>query len=111
MGNNLLPANLGSSFAVKQVHSGDGHRCVLSTDARVKCFGEGEYGKLGSGATTDIKGIDFDLVPDVIFPVGFTVTALSSGSGYIVHHCAISADNNSVSKLEMAQLRMHCLLC
>merc|ERR1719295_2122920 len=47
MGVALLVVDLGTSFLVKQVSSGVFHRCVLSLDGRVKCFGNG-VGKFGS---------------------------------------------------------------
>ena len=36
MGDDLLFVNLGPSFVVKELQSGNNHRCVLSTDGRVK---------------------------------------------------------------------------
>jgi len=92
MSSNLLIVNLGSSFVVKQVTAGFYHRCVLSTDNRVKCFGKGTYGMLGSGSEDDI-GSDMtgDDVPTVDFGVGFNVTALATGGGELYHRCAVSA--------------------
>jgi len=91
MGVNLLIVDLGSSFVVKQVSSGHDHRCVLSMDGRVKCFGEGEYGMLGSGSEASIgSDVTGDDLPTVDFGVDFNVTALATGEGNVKHHCALS---------------------
>jgi len=91
MGSNLLIVNLGSSFVVKQVSSGYAHRCVLSIDGRVKCFGWGEDGQLGSGSEANIlSNVTGDDLPTVDFGIDFNVTALATGEGDVKHHCALS---------------------
>jgi len=78
MGSNLLIVDLGSSFIVKQVSAGYAHRCVLSMDGRVKCFGRGDCnsfgdgtcGALGIGSAVDTSNM-IDDVPMVDFGVNF----------------------------------------
>ncbi|MCP4752842.1 MAG: hypothetical protein GY866_18305, partial [Proteobacteria bacterium] len=43
----------GGSPAAIQVTTGAEHTCALLTDGTITCWGEGEYGRLGNGATTD----------------------------------------------------------
>jgi len=91
MGSNLLIVDLGSFFVVKQVSAGSGHRCVLSMDGRVKCFGDGYNGQLGSGSEASIgSNVTGDDLPTVDFGVDFNVTALATGEGSGSHHCALS---------------------
>merc|ERR1719347_812744 len=91
MGSNLLIVDLGSFFVVKQVSAGSGHRCVLSMDGRVKCFGDGYNGQLGSGSEASIgSDVTGDDLPTVDFGVDFNVTALATGEGDVSHHCALS---------------------
>jgi len=91
MSSNLLIVDLGSFFVVKQVSAGYAHRCVLSMDGRVKCFGYGLNGVLGSGSTASIgSDVTGDDLPTVDFGVDFNVTALATGDGWKFHHCALS---------------------
>lgn len=44
MGDNLKEVNWGSDFVIKQIAPCGGHTCGLSTNKRVKCFGDAQYG-------------------------------------------------------------------
>ncbi|MFM8506970.1 MAG: RCC1 domain-containing protein, partial [Actinomycetota bacterium] len=64
-------------------------------DATVKCFGEGDNGRLGSGATTDIgrsAAVMGDALTAVQLGSGRTAKAIATGA---VHSCAL-LDNDSV---------------
>ncbi|MDA2956147.1 MAG: hypothetical protein O3A44_02190, partial [Actinomycetota bacterium] len=54
MGDALAAVNLGAGRSVRAVSVGNLHTCALLDNASVKCFGEGDNGRLGYGATTDI---------------------------------------------------------
>ena len=56
MGNNLLFVDLGADCAVTHVSGGVTHTCVLCSNSKVKCFGDGRYGQLGNGAKTSLGG-------------------------------------------------------
>ena len=38
---------------ITAISTGSSHTCAITTAGTVKCWGKGEYGKLGNGATTD----------------------------------------------------------
>ena len=66
--------------------------CIDCANCR-QCFGKGSNGVLGNGGTSAIGSDQTgDDVPYVYFGANFTPTALSTGDGYIFHHCALSAD-------------------
>lgn len=48
MGDALRPLPLGDGFVVKQLAVGASHACALSMKGEVKCWGNGEFGLLGS---------------------------------------------------------------
>ncbi|MEO7036487.1 MAG: hypothetical protein ABI548_21260 [Polyangiaceae bacterium] len=51
--------HLGDTRALNQVRAvavGTGHRCVLGSDERVRCWGENEHGQLGTGDTVGREG-------------------------------------------------------
>ena len=45
--------NLGTGMTAKQVSVGWDHTCAILNDDTLKCWGEGDYGRLGIGSTTD----------------------------------------------------------
>ena len=64
-GNALTPVSVSGLSNVAQIaSSGDRHNCALLTNGRVKCWGEGQYGRLGNGSTrdsgtpVDVRGLD-----------------------------------------------------
>ena len=59
VGDDETPASVGAvqvggSVSVAQVSAGFDHTCVLLQDGTVKCWGRGEYGRLGYGNVNDI---------------------------------------------------------
>ena len=51
MGANLSAIALGLGRTVRTVVGGEGHTCALLDDASIKCWGRGDFGQLGQGAT------------------------------------------------------------
>lgn len=49
VGNSLPVVNLGTGFSIAKVVGGSKHACIITTDAKVKCFGFNFVGQLGLG--------------------------------------------------------------
>ena len=86
MGIQLSTVDLGLDFVVKSVHSGYDQRCALSTDGRLKCWGNALSGALANGAS---NAFGYDIGDAVEFSLGSNVSVLSSGDGLSTHHCAM----------------------
>ncbi|NBO84786.1 MAG: hypothetical protein EBV14_05520, partial [Actinobacteria bacterium] len=94
MGNALLPVNLGSGRTVRAVSTGTAHTCVLLDDATIKCFGEGDAGRLGRGSTADV-GRTAASMGNALLPInlgtGRTAKAIATGAA---HTCALLDDDS-----------------
>ena len=77
----------GSIFTDTTLSSGYSHTCAILDNGSVSCWGRGNYGQLGNGATSDKS------TPTLTSSLGTGRTAVASGSS---HTCAI-LDNGSVS--------------
>lgn len=64
---------------------GEAHSCVLTTTGTVRCWGEGDDGRLGYGDTNDIGIVDTPAVNGNV-PLGGKATAIAAGDQ---HTCAI----------------------
>ena len=84
-----LISSLGTGRTAVALSSGGTHTCAILDNGAVSCWGDGSYGQLGNGATSD------KTTPTLTSSLGTgrTAVALSSG-GY--HTCAI-LDNGAVS--------------
>ena len=77
---------------ISQISSGKLHTCALNTDSEVLCWGYGDSGRLGSGATdntntaTNVKSIDGQS----------NLTGISQVSAGGSHTCAIQSADGSV---------------
>ena len=95
MGANLRAIALGSGRTVRTAVGGEGHTCALLDDASIKCWGRGNFGQLGQGAT-EHRG-------DAASEMGANLSAIALGtdrSGVAVaaggsHSCAL-LDNYSL---------------
>ncbi|MCP5493673.1 MAG: putative Ig domain-containing protein [Leptospiraceae bacterium] len=81
IGDDEIPASIGNvdiGETVIQVSSGLKHTCVLLSTGNVKCWGEGNHGRLGYGSSTDLGKTE---VPSSYgnVNVGGTVTQISAG--------------------------------
>ena len=95
MGDALAAVNLGAGRSVRAVSAGNLHTCALLDNATVKCFGEGDNGRLGYGATTDIgrtMASMGDGLPAVDLGTGRTAKLLATGAA----HTCVVLDNDAV---------------
>ncbi len=94
MGNALLPVNLGTGRTVRAVSTGTAHTCALLDDATIKCFGEGDAGRLGRGSTADV-GRTAASMGNALLPInlgaGRTAKAIATGAA---HTCALLDDDS-----------------
>ncbi len=78
-----------------EIVSGSAHTCVRYNQGSVKCFGDGAFGQLGHGSTTDLADVPEELGGNLRFVnlgTGRTAKMLAAG---ISHTCAI-LDNDSL---------------
>ena len=95
MGDALAAVNLGAGRSVRVVSAGNLHTCALLDNASVKCFGEGDNGRLGYGATTDIGRTTASMgdgLPAVDLGTGRTAKLLATGAA----HTCVVLDNDAV---------------
>jgi alpha-tubulin suppressor-like RCC1 family protein len=101
IGDNELPSSIGpislttaSGVIATQISVGFYHSCALLSDGSVKCWGDNEFGQLGTGNTDNIGD---DELPSSIGPVRvttnrrLTVTALQAAS---YHTCVLLSDHS-----------------
>ena len=96
MGDNLTIVNLGTGRTATAISmDNSNHTCVILDNDAVKCWGDGQYGKLGSGGTS-ILGDGANEMGDnltiVNLGTGRTATAISPAR---YHTCAL-LDNAAV---------------
>jgi alpha-tubulin suppressor-like RCC1 family protein len=68
---------------IQYLSSGTGFNCVLFVDGKVKCWGHGAFGVLGSGNTNDIGDTPSEMGTNLQyldFGTGVTIAELSCGS-------------------------------
>ena len=55
----LVAINLGTGRTTKAISAGDKYTCALLDDDKIKCWGKGEYGRLGQNSTENLgDGVD-----------------------------------------------------
>ncbi len=95
IGDNETPAavgalDLGSAHGVIEISAGATHTCALLDDGTVRCWGNGERGRLGYGNTNDIGDDETPVsAGPVDFGAGRGVVELAAGEGF---SCAILDD-------------------
>eukprot|EP01083_Nonionella_stella_P254996 875735_1 len=93
MGDNLTEIDLGSGFSVSKIACARSHTCALSTNNKVKCWGQNSAGQLGLGNTF--------ILGDEPGEMGDNLTEVDLGSDFIPieitaaadHTCALSANH------------------
>ena len=87
-GNTTTGDGCGACQQVAAVSAGTHHACVLITDGRLKCWGEGHSGALGLGDTQDWGAMPGEMLslPAVDLGTGRTAVAVSAASN---HTCAV----------------------
>lgn len=90
-----INVDLGTSRSAKDIKLGHQHGCALMDNNKVKCWGEGNYGRLGIGSNTDIGNSGGELgnsLQEVDLGSGRTVKSIATG---IYHNCAL-LDNSQI---------------
>jgi len=86
---NPSTVNMGSGITAKAIVAGESHTCAILNNSAIKCWGEGEDGRLGTG-----KNRDEESPPNSINRLGTGRTAMGITAGN-AHTCAI-LDNSSI---------------
>jgi alpha-tubulin suppressor-like RCC1 family protein len=106
LGNNLPAVNLGTGRTATAISAGQNTTCAILDNGQVKCWGRGEDGRLGIGATDnrgDAANEMGDALPAVALGAGRTATAITQGHGFA---CAL-LDNQQIKcwgRNDMGQL-------
>ena len=87
----LSPVELGAGRTATAITAGYNHTCALLDDATVKCWGRGDYGRLGQDSTADLgdQAGEMAALAPVNLGVGRTATAITAGGSY---SCALLDD-------------------
>ena len=94
MGDSLKAVELGSGRTAKQVAAGDYHTCALLDDESIKCWGRGDYGRLGQGNTDDIGDGSGEMGDSLkAVDVGTDRNAQQVAAGFY-HTCALLDDES-----------------
>ena len=95
---NSAPVNVHTSSSdtaalsgIAAISSGSDHTCALTTGGNVKCWGAGQAGRLGSGATANTS-VPVDVRTSSSDAAALSgIAAISSGRA---HTCALTTSNN-----------------
>ena len=89
MGDALPIVDLGTGRTAKQISAGEFHTCALLDDETIKCWGEGDSGRLGLGHSNNMRnqaGEMGDALPIVDLGTGRKARQVSAGDS---HTCAL----------------------
>lgn len=77
--------------AVAELAVGDLHNCVLMVDGAVRCWGNGQYGRLGNGSQDSVGLNPGDMPPDPVNLGGTAIQVVVSA----YHTCALMEDGKA----------------
>ena len=86
-----LTSSLGTGRTAVALSSGDYHTCAILDNGAVSCWGDGNYGQLGNGGTSDKS------TPTLTSSLGTGRTAVALSSGELEEHTCAILDNGAVS--------------
>ena len=73
---------------IAAISSGGYHTCALTTNGNVKCWGQGSYGQMGNGSTSDIESTPVNVHTSLSEPSPLSgIAAISVGRS---HSCALT---------------------
>ncbi len=78
-------ASTSELYSAERLASGEKHSCVLRADTSVVCWGQGDKGQLGSGATGDQS------LPVVVTTASGPLTGVRALGAGMKHSCAVTA--------------------
>ncbi len=87
----IVPVNLGVGRTAKKIALGGFSSCALMDTDEVKCWGWGDYGKLGQNNTAWAGNVDHSVATMNPVNLSSTSTAIASGNGF---SCALLSTGN-----------------
>jgi alpha-tubulin suppressor-like RCC1 family protein len=84
------PAASAWNFRATQVATGDSHTCALTTSRGVKCWGKGDSGQLGNGATPGTQSTPVDVVATGQSQGGTPLSGVTQITAGGYHTCALT---------------------
>jgi hypothetical protein len=89
MGNNLPVVDLGTDRTAIAIAAGSTHTCAVLDNGVIRCWGEGDDGRLGTGGTEDRGDGPGEMgvnLPTANVGAGLTATTITAG---LAHTCAL----------------------
>ena len=91
MGDNLPEVDLGTGLVAKAIGAGEYHTCAISTEDKIKCWGNNNYGKLGQGTILGIgvnPGELGEALPAIDLGTNESIVLFTAGYD---HNCVVFA--------------------
>ena len=88
------PAASAWNFRATQIVTGDSHTCALTTSRGVKCWGKGDSGQLGNGATPGTQSTPVDVVATGQSQNGTALSGVTQITAGGYHTCALTTSGD-----------------